>query len=106
MRVNGPRKLREWLPVFRAMPSCSATSTNIPRRACSAIATEPSVIVQYWRSLEGLDRFVRDTDDPHLAPWRRYVREVGSSGDLGIRHEKFRAKVSDTDDLAVETRIS
>jgi Monooxygenase af470-like len=46
-------------------------------------------IVQYWRSFEHLDAFARDTDDPHLEPWRNYVKRVGKSGRTGIWHETF-----------------
>lgn len=46
-------------------------------------------IVQYWRSFEALEAFARNTDDPHLAPWRNYWRRVGRSGRTGIWHETY-----------------
>ena len=38
---------------------------------------------------ESLDRFARDTDRPHLEPWRRFNRAVRDSGDVGIWHETY-----------------
>ena len=46
-------------------------------------------IVQYWRSFNHLEAFAKDTDDPHLAPWRNFIRRVGQSGRTGIWHETF-----------------
>jgi hypothetical protein len=46
-------------------------------------------VIQYWRSFEHLERFARDQDDPHLAPWRAYWRRVGTSSRTGIWHETF-----------------
>jgi hypothetical protein len=56
-------------------------------------------MVQYWRSFEDLDRFARNQDDPHLQPWRRCLRHVGSSGDVGIWHETFHTKVTDIETI-------
>ncbi len=47
------------------------------------------VIVQYWRSFDHLEAFAKDTDDPHLAVWRRYWRRVGTSDRTGIWHETY-----------------
>jgi hypothetical protein len=48
-----------------------------------------TLVVQYWRSFEHLERFATDQDDPHLAPWRAYWKRVGTSGRTGIWHETF-----------------
>jgi hypothetical protein len=45
--------------------------------------------VQYWRSFEHLEAFAKDTEDPHLDIWRRFVKRVGKSGRTGIWHETF-----------------
>ena len=44
----------------------------------------------YFRSPEHLYRFAKDTSLPHLEPWRRFNRKVGSSGDVGVWHETYR----------------
>jgi hypothetical protein len=46
-------------------------------------------VVQYWRSLDHLERFARDEEDPHLAVWRSYWKRVGRSGRTGIWHETY-----------------
>ena len=93
MRINRPWKLRKWLPIFGAMPRMLRYLSEHPERGLlgfHSYALPSPMIVQYWRSFEDLDRFARDPADPHLDPWRRYVREIGRSGDVGIWHETFR----------------
>jgi Monooxygenase af470-like len=47
------------------------------------------VNVQYWRSFEHLEAFAKNTDDPHLEPWRNYWKRVGKDGRTGIWHETY-----------------
>ena len=49
-------------------------------------------LIQYWRSFEQLDRFARNADAPHLGPWRRFMQNIGSSGDVGIWHETYKVR--------------
>jgi hypothetical protein len=99
MRINKPWKVHKWLPVLRAMPRMLRYLDDHPEKGCLGYRQGPSLIIQYWRSFDDLERFARDTNDPHLAPWRRFVREVGTSGDVGIWHETFRAKVTDIESI-------
>ncbi len=89
MRINKPWKVWKWLPVFAAMPKMLAYLKSHPEKGLlgySGLFT----IIQYWRSFEDLDCFARDKDDPHLVPWRKYVRNIGNSGDVGVWHETYR----------------
>ena len=54
-----------------------------------------TLLVQYWRDFDSLDRFSRDKDLPHLEPWRRFNRAVRASGDVGIWHETFRVRAGE-----------
>ncbi len=93
MRLNKPWKVHRWLPVARAMPKMLSYLASHPEKGLLGFRSYflPSpIVVQYWRSFEDLERFARDADDPHLEPWRRYVRKVGTSGDVGIWHETFK----------------
>ncbi|HEX9529613.1 MAG TPA: DUF4188 domain-containing protein [Acidimicrobiales bacterium] len=99
MRVNKPWKVRKWLPVFLAMPKMLRYLTEHPEKGLLGYRQGLTVVVQYWRSFEDLDRFARNGDDPHLEPWRKFVRAVGSSGDVGIWHETFRAKVAEIETI-------
>jgi Domain of unknown function (DUF4188) len=99
MRVNKPWKLTKWLPVFVAMPKMLKYLSLHPDKGLLGYRQGATFIVQYWRSFEDLERFARDRDDPHLEPWRRYVRHVGTSGDVGVWHETFRTKVADIETI-------
>lgn len=101
MRVNKPWKLSRWWPVFTAMPKMLRYLKEHPEKGLlgyqQALLPAP-MLVQYWRSFADLERFARDSDDPHLEPWREFNRRVGASGDVGIWHETFRVKTA-----AIET---
>lgn len=64
----------------------------------SALLPQP-LAVQYWRSFEDLERFALGADDPHLEPWRRFNRLVGTSGDVGIWHETNRVRPTDVETI-------
>jgi hypothetical protein len=49
-----------------------------------------TLIVQYWRDFESLDRFARDKDLPHLEPWRKFNRAARASAAVGVWHETYR----------------
>jgi hypothetical protein len=48
-----------------------------------------TLVIQYWRSFDDLERFARDEVDPHLAVWRSYWKRVGRSDRTGIWHETY-----------------
>jgi hypothetical protein len=54
-----------------------------------------TILVQYWRDFDSLDRFARDKELPHLEPWRRFNRAVRDSGEVGIWHETFRVRAGE-----------
>jgi fumigallin biosynthesis monooxygenase-like protein len=94
MRVNRPWKLREWLPVFVAMPRMLRELEQHPEagllayRQLFASPISP-VLVQYWRSFEHLERFARDPQFAHLPAWRAFRALTGDDGDVGIWHETY-----------------
>ncbi len=93
MRVNKLWKIHRWLPVARAMPKMLRYLATHPEKGLLGFRSyfvPAPVVIQYWRSFADLEAFARDADDPHLEPWRRYVRAVGTSGDVGIWHETFK----------------
>ena len=51
-----------------------------------------SILVSYWHSFEDLERFAHDKSDPHLEPWRRFMREIGGDGSFGIWHETYKVE--------------
>jgi Domain of unknown function (DUF4188) len=103
MRINRLRRVRSWMPAFRAMP-----------RMLSELAADPSLgllgvhsfwmgrtilAVQYWRSFEDLQRFARSKDHEHLPAWREFNRLVGDNGDVGIFHETYRVEPGTAESL-------
>ncbi|MCE9623318.1 MAG: DUF4188 domain-containing protein [Actinomycetia bacterium] len=99
MRFNKLWKVHRWMPVFVAMPKMLRVLQKNPDRgllnARLAFGGRTITSVQYWRSFEHLERFARDANDPHLAPWRKFNKKVGASGDVGIYHETYKIHAGD-----------
>lgn len=97
IRLNHPMKVRLWAPVIAAFPKMVEYLEHHPEKGLLGHRTSylPPLVVQYWRSFSDLERFARNTDDPHLEPWRQFNRRIGKSGNVGIWHETFRIKTSD-----------
>jgi hypothetical protein len=51
-----------------------------------------TLMVQYWRSMEELQAFAANSDAPHLANWRKYVRKIGTDGSMGAYHEAYQVR--------------
>ena len=98
MRFNKPWKVQKWLPVATAMPRMLRVLAQHPELGCLGTQQwfgRTTILVQYWRSFEDLDRFARDKDLPHLEPWRRFNRAVRDSGDVGVWHETFKVRAGE-----------
>ncbi len=93
MRINRPWRVQRWWPVFTAMPRMLRHLREHPEEGLlhsqGALMFGGPAVVQWWRSVEELNRFARDPEAPHLEPWRTFNRVVGSSGDVGIWHETY-----------------
>jgi hypothetical protein len=99
MRFNKPWKIHKWLPVASAMAPMLRMLDEHPELGCLGYkqwaAARTTVMVQYWRDFESLERFARDTQLPHLEPWRRFNRAVRNSGDVGIWHETYKVRAGE-----------
>jgi hypothetical protein len=98
MRFNHPLRVRRWLPVVRAMPRMMKALAQHPE--LGLLGSEQwfgrtTLLLQYWRDFDSLDRFARDRDLPHLEPWRQFNRAIRDSGDVGIWHETFRVRAGE-----------
>ncbi len=94
MRINRPWKVKQWWPVFTAMPRMLTWLDEHPQAGLlhyeQALKSPLSpMIIQYWRSFEDLERFARSSEAPHLEVWRRFNATVRDSGDVGIWHETY-----------------
>jgi hypothetical protein len=98
MRFNSPLKVRSWLPVAIAMPKMLKMIDRHPELGCLGYhqwVGRTTMMVQYWRDFESLNRFARDRDLPHLEPWRRFNKAVGASKDVGIWHETYQVRAGE-----------
>lgn len=92
-RIHKPWRLRQWLPVARAMAAMQREIGEHPDIGCLHIDNYGAlrgVSVQYWRSFGHLERFARSADWSHLEAWRAFNRLIRDSGELGIWHETYR----------------
>ena len=98
MRINRLWKVRQWLPVAMAMPKMIQELSQEPESGLLGVESwfgNPTVMVQYWRSFEHLERYARDKSREHLSAWAAFSRAIGSSGDVGIWHETYRVRPGD-----------
>lgn len=93
MRINTFWKVHKWLPVFLAMPRMLRELEEDPDSGLLGyqqnLGIRNHMLLQYWRSFEHLREYARAADKEHLAAWKRFNREFGSNGDVGIWHETF-----------------
>ena len=91
--VTKPWKLHKWIPVMRAMGPMIKVLSERPELGLLGhhrwLGPGGALLVQYWRSFEHLERFAKDGTLPHHPAWRRYNKQVGASGDVGIWHETY-----------------
>lgn len=92
-RINRPTKLRQWWPIFTAMPRMLKELDQHPELGClgyqSYLSGRTVMVVQYWRSAEHLNDYASARDKQHLPAWREFNRRVRDNGDVGIFHETY-----------------
>ena len=93
MRINKPWKVRQWLPVFLAMPRrLKELHANKDSGFLGHIFTM-KVIIQYWRSYDHLEAYARSRDNAHWPAWVEFNRRMKDTrGDVGIWHETYVVK--------------
>jgi hypothetical protein len=98
MRVNRLRNIRRTWRLFGAMSRMIRELTTDP--ATGYLGGEswlgnPTIMVQYWRSFEHLERYARDRDRQHRPAWAAYNRILGSGAEVGVWHEAYRVRPGD-----------
>jgi hypothetical protein len=100
MRVNKPWLPWKWWPTVRSMtPMLKSLHADpakglLGARRALLLGVGPTVI-QYWRSVEDLDRFAKDATDEHSPMQRWFNTKVGYDGDVGIWHETYVVRAGD-----------
>lgn len=98
MRFNRIWKPWRWLPVALAMGRMLRELEADP--GAGFLGVEPwfgrtTLMLQYWRSFEALERYATDAAREHRPAWTAFNRAIGSNGDVGIWHETYRARPGD-----------
>ena len=92
------RQVRRWLPLFMAMPKMLRELAADPSSGYLGGQSwfgNPTVMVQYWRSFEDLERYARATDHEHRPAWAACNRTIRSGVDVGVWHESYRVRPGD-----------
>jgi hypothetical protein len=98
MRVNRLRNVRRTWRLFGAMSRMIRELTADP--ATGYLGGEswfgnPTIMVQYWRSFDHLERYARDRDHEHRPAWAEYNRILRSGAEVGVWHEAYRVRPGD-----------
>jgi hypothetical protein len=93
MRVNKFFAFKKWISTAQAMGPMIRTLYEHPEKGFLGgeffFKWRTTLLVSYWRSFDDLEKFARNQDDPHLEPWRRFNKLVGTDGTVGIYHETY-----------------
>jgi hypothetical protein len=94
MRINKPWLPWKWWPTFRSMAPMLKSLRAEPLKGLLGVhlALVPGLgptAIQYWRSVDHLDRFAKDGGDKHAPMQRWFNTKVGGGGDVGIWHETY-----------------
>ena len=93
MRINKLWKVHKWFPVAMAMPGMQREQLTDPEIGMLGqhqwFTGRRTLLVQYWRSAEHLDRFAHDPAMRHRPAWKAYNRAIGTNGDVGVWHETY-----------------
>lgn len=96
MRINDLRRVREWLPVFRAMPKMMRELSAHPELgflgAENWIRWREPLVQQYWRDMDSLMRYATSRDGEHLPAWAAFNRRARESTAVGIWHEAYEVR--------------
>ncbi len=92
MRINRLWKIHKWLPVAQAMPRMLKELAAHPDTGFLSAEMwfgRTTVMVQYWRTFEQLNRYAKNKNAEHLPAWSAFNRHIGTGGDVGIWHETY-----------------
>ena len=95
MRINKPWKIHKWLPVAMAMPRMINELYQNPEMGLVSHESwfgRTSIMIQYWKSFEHLEKYAKSKDSSHLPAWAEFNKQIGSHGDVGIWHETYLSK--------------
>lgn len=93
MRINKLRSIFKCLPLFRRFVAMvyqlKANKSHGLLGAKRWFAWREIMYIQYWDSLESLEKFAQSKEGAHIQAWREYNLMFAKSAELGIWHEKY-----------------
>lgn len=94
MRINKPWRVRQWWPVFQAMPLMLKELSGDPESGLlgyrMTIGAGGPVIIQYWSSTEALYAYAAEPGAAHRPAWAMFNRLARKAPQVvGIWHETF-----------------
>lgn len=95
MRINKLWKIHKWLPVAMAMKKMINELMQNPELGCinyESWSGRTSIMVQYWKSFEHLEKYAINKDSKHVPAWLEFNNKIRGSGDVGIWHETYVSK--------------
>lgn len=101
MRVNSWWKIHLWLPTALALPrmlmklQSDKSLGMLGAESFFRLFPITTTLISYWRSFDHLERFAKDPTLPHADAWAKFMKSVGSSGDVGIYHETYKVRPTD-----------
>ncbi|MET9270329.1 DUF4188 domain-containing protein [Kribbella sp. NPDC003557] len=103
MRVNSVRKVREWVPVARAMGPMLRELSKDKESGLLGFRTLPTwrgiTLIQYWESVEKLQAFANDAGRTHRPAWVEFFRNSYKGGAVGIWHETYVVPAGNTETI-------
>jgi hypothetical protein len=95
-------KIHKWLPVALAMSRMLRELTAAPDSGFLGVESwigNPTIALQYWRSVEQLEVYAKDSVRLHRPAWAAFNRAVANNGDVGIWHETYRVRPGDFESI-------
>lgn len=94
MRVNRPLAIRQWLPVFLAMPPMLRELQADPESGYLGGSTWVSpravLLVQYWDTYDQLVAYATGTGRKHRPAWNAFNQRRGRAATVvGVYHETY-----------------
>ena len=93
IRINNLWGIHKWMPfVFRIFMLRKHLKNNNQTSLLNTktwFSWREIMLVQYWDSLESLEKFAHSKLEPHLESWREYNMQIGKNGSLGVWHETY-----------------
>lgn len=94
MRLNKLRAIPQWIMAGRKLAKMFDRLEADPDSGFlgyqpAFMGFRTGAAIQYWRSLEDLERFARDRDDLHVPAWKWYNERVDAGGGVGFWAELY-----------------